>query len=274
MAGCGLRERFNAVPAAGREGELGKSAVTRKGERGFSGEKGCGCMLGSAVPPALAPARRMARGRVAGGFVCGQVRRAARGLCLWKVWYGWRSPRTARASPDDVRIRQAAPRSTRSRLIHLPLFRALRPDCSGRDRDRPREWFSGNRHGPCRAARGASCPPQARTGHCRLPPPLRRRKRSPARWLALHGHLRPPASGTPMASASCHDLPHVPADPDRPSSRLVRYVRDPSGGGSGHRMARTRRVGMKWGEGFGQGVGIVGGGVGEFAPDPFPRPGD
>jgi len=35
------------------------------------------------------------------------VRRAARGLCLWKVRYGWRSTRAARISPDDVRIRQA-----------------------------------------------------------------------------------------------------------------------------------------------------------------------
>ena len=92
------------------------------------------------------------------------------------------------------------------------------------------------------------------------------RKRLPARWLALHGHLRPPASGAPMASASCLDLPHVSADPDRPSSRLVRYVRDPSGSGSGRSMARGWKVGMKTGAGFGQGVGIVGGWVWVCAP--------
>ena len=38
-----------------------------------------------------------------------KVRRAARGLCLWKIEIGWRSSRAARSSPDGVRIRQAAP---------------------------------------------------------------------------------------------------------------------------------------------------------------------
>ena len=76
------------------------------------------------------------------------------------------------------------------------------------------------------------------------------RKRLPARWLALRGRSRPPASGAPMASASFRDLPHVTQDPERPSSRLVRHVRDPSGSGSTESVARGRRVGTKSGVGF------------------------
>jgi hypothetical protein len=73
-------------------------------------------------------------------------------------------------------------------------------------------------------------------------------ERNPARRLALHGppERAPPASGTPMASASPRCLPHVTTNPERPSSRLVLHVRDPSGSGSARIMARGRRVGKKW----------------------------
>ena len=58
----------------------------------------------------------------------------------------------------------------------------------------------------------------------------------------------PPASGATMASVSLRVLPHVTANPERLSSRLVENVRDPSGGGSTASVTRARKVGMKWGE--------------------------
>ena len=58
----------------------------------------------------------------------------------------------------------------------------------------------------------------------------------PGGWLCTVD--RPPASGTPMASASPRTSPHVTANPERPSSHLNRSVRDPSGSGSAMMMAR------------------------------------
>jgi hypothetical protein len=46
------------------------------------------------------------------------------------------------------------------------------------------------------------------------------------------------ADGTTLATASLQVLPHVTANPERPSSHLNRSVRDPSGSGSAMMMAR------------------------------------
>jgi len=48
-----------------------------------------------------------------------------------------------------------------------------------------------------------------------------------------------------MVTASFRNLPHVTANPERHSSRLVENVRDPSGSGSAGIMTRVWRVGMK-----------------------------
>jgi len=98
-------------------------------------------------------------------------------------------------------------------------------------------------------AKNLTCPPQARTG---LPAPRLRLSaatgQEPVRWLALHASQRdPPASGTPMASASSRALPHVPANPERPSSRLDQHVHVPSGSGSPASVARVFGGGEKVG---------------------------
>ena len=63
--------------------------------------------------------------------------------------------------------------------------------------------------------------------------------KKPAWWLALHESQEdPPASGTKMASASSRVLPHVTAQSERHSPRLVETVHDPSGSGSAMMMTR------------------------------------
>jgi len=151
----------------------------------------------------------------------------------------------ARARPEYRRMMSA---SDRRRLAPPGVY--PRPDCSGRDQDRPREWFS----------QGSGTDPDAphparhvrhRPGPASAPrtQPFDWARRNPARWLALHGppERAPPASGTPMASTSSRCLPHVTANPERPSSRLVQHVRDPSGSGSAGIMAWGMTVGTKSG---------------------------
>ena len=68
----------------------------------------------------------------------------------------------------------------------------------------------------------------------------------PVASFARSPEREPPASGATMAFASFLASPHVTANSERPSSRLVENVREPSGGGSRRSMARAQKVGMKW----------------------------
>ena len=78
----------------------------------------------------------------------------------------------------------------------------------------------------------------------------------------------PAASGTRRCTASSIVLPHVTASPRRPSSCLDRYVRDPSGDGSGMSVAQGLEGVDKMGVIFVRGRGThllpIGGGESEF----------
>ncbi len=151
----------------------------------------------------------------------------------------------ARARPEYRRMMSA---SDRRRLAPAGVY--PRPDCSGRDQDRSRAWFwqgSGTDPAaphPARHVRHRPGPVSVFLG--RLSAGM---ERNPARRLTLHGppERAPPASGTPMASASPRCLPHVTTNPERPSSHLNRSVRDPSGSGSARSMAWVWRVWKKRG---------------------------
>ena len=186
--------------------------------------------------------RMIPRGKPPGCDFLVVVRRAARGLYLGSDGYnGWRSSRAARISPDDVRIRQAAP-CTRGSLSPPGIAPAT-------------AWTGhvcGSGEVPARTLKaiGPSCPPQARTGVIASHPAFRLwHGTKPGPVAGFARSTRPPASGTPIASASSRDLPHVTADPERLSSRLVRHVRDPSGSGSASSMAWGWKV-WKKPEGF------------------------
>ncbi|AKH99508.1 hypothetical protein IMCC20628_00787 [Hoeflea sp. IMCC20628] len=151
---------------------------------------------------------------------------------------GWRSARTARLSPDDVRIRQAAPHTPRE---FIPA--RIAPAAVWTDRG------SGSDKVPARTLKAIrpSCPPQARTALSATHPAFRLAHNEPGTVAGFARSLRPPASGTPMASASSRSSPHVTARFERPSSRLVQHVRDPSGSGSTRIMTWGRKVGKRLG---------------------------
>jgi hypothetical protein len=179
------------------------------------------------------------------------VRRAARGLCLWK---GRMNGGAARARPEYRRMISA---SDRRRLAAHGAGLSTCPSSGPSARIAPAAIWTNRGCG----FRGSGTDPDAphwpvmsATGpfRCAAPPAFRQVWSAfPARWLALHGQFWPPASGTPMASASLRDPPHVTTDPERPSSRLVRYVRDPSGSGSTESVARGWKVGKKMGRDLG-----------------------
>ena len=180
-------------------------------------------------------------------------------MCMSEPCTGWRNARAARISPDDVRIRQAAPRSPGS--LSPPGLLRPRPGQaaglllagSGTDADRLLRMRPGPRGVPAR--RGTH--PARHVRHRPVPvSPHGPRKRAcrtdlRPRWLALHARPeeRPPASGTPMASASFRYPPHVPARPERPSSRLVRHVR----GAIRQRERHQHRTGCGGGDEIGDG---------------------
>ncbi len=157
-----------------------------------------------------------------------------------------------RARPETRRmlsgIRQAAPCRPRSRLIHLPLFRALRPDCSGRGPDRPRNLRLAGVPARTLAARRCLCVsprnhggdgtyPANHVRHRPVPAPAPRsrlaadaaRHSGPVAGFARPVKNRPPASGTLMASASPACPPSVwTATPEHflpPGSKRSRSIR-------------------------------------------------
>ena len=166
---------------------------------------------------------------------------------------GWRGSRTARVSPDDVRIRQAAPCTPGSGLsTRFPpgLLRPQPGQAAGVGLGIPARtlthtWRVMSATGPDRP-----CVPH-------LAFRLVRTKTRPGGWLCTRLERGPPASGTPMASASFRALPHVTANPERPSSRLVENVRDPSGTGSPMMMAWGLAGGDETSGFFGQALGSV-----------------
>ncbi len=187
--------------------------------------------------------------------------------CLWGG--------AVRARPEIRRmlsgIRQTAACMTRSRLIHLPLFRALRPDCSGRDPDRPRDMLLARV--PARTLIACSgCmyvvvqmktferdmqsrnhvrhrPGPAQTPLTRLSAGVEQKSR-PGGWLCT---IRVAADRPPAEPRWPPPLRPARATFARPArsipSHLHRNVRDPSGSGSGASMAWGWRVWKRCGGG-------------------------
>ena len=176
----------------------------------------------------------------------------------------------ARNSPDDVRIRQAVTASLlRLRVLQAGpdavLFgfpRAARLDWGARCGSLS-TWFPARSFSPslCRlsvavpvkppergqAGRGRTSP-QARAAVQPAPPPLEMMHVHQAAadcevvpvadWTVSPLRATKSASGATLVPASSRRLPHVTATPRRPSPRLDRHVRDPSGDGSARMMAR------------------------------------
>ena len=153
----------------------------------------------------------------------------------------WRSLRTARVSPDDVRIRQTAPRTPGSGLSTRSPPGLLRPrsgQTAGVVLDVPARTLT-RRTGPVMSATGPD-------RMFRFPPPWRRLENGcrPGGWLCTVEPDRPPAEPRwpPPPFATCRTLRQIPKGLPPAWSNTFE---GPSGSGSGRSMAWGRNVGMK-----------------------------
>ena len=126
---------------------------------------------------AKSPARKI-RGRVLITFKSGGPHA---GFASGMRKKSWRSARTARVSPDDVRIRQAVP-CTPGMLPPPGLLRPRSGQTAGVVLEFPAQTLT-RRTGPVMSATAPDRILTFPARHCGA------RKRLPARWLALHGRI-------------------------------------------------------------------------------------
>ena len=168
-------------------------------------------------------------------------------------------------SARGPKLAGCCPASDRRRLASPGIFRP-RPDCSGRDPDRPRDMFLAwvpartltSLFRPCMSVivqtKGFERDMHSRD-HVRHRPvpvtwPLDRLaadwEQIPARWLALHAPQAPVLPAEPRWPPPLRPARATFAHPPRSiPSRLARNVRDPSGSGSAASMAWGSRVGKR-----------------------------
>ncbi|KGB27113.1 hypothetical protein HPDFL43_00023710 [Hoeflea phototrophica DFL-43] len=220
MPAGALAEELRALPGNGH-GEPSRAAIA-----------GMCCAMNSGGPRTGCAVRKLGFG------VCMLVEHAR----------GWRNLRTARNSPDDVRIRQTETGSCnspdRGRHAHLEprsgTHTGLRCRCGGAGAQ-----ISTNPASESRSATGPFPPP------ARLPAGANRhRGQGLLRWLAWPANAtkrQQAANGNAVVSTSPPALPHVTPTPQGPSSRLARSVHDPSGSGSMQSVTRGLEGGEEMG---------------------------